>query len=116
MSSAAMMSSPSRKWFGRVRLGWKDMLTGQEGIYEEEPTGFSVWAYDDGRPGCDWFMWTEGNYECDGNRARFFLGIKDPPDEFYSGPKRLVVTKWEYMKHGTEEWIHDPEQMEETDE
>ncbi len=61
----------------RVRIQWR--YKDKSGTYEEEPSSSgSVWFDDEGEPSL--FMWEEGNYSCDCNRADFF-GLADRDNE-----------------------------------
>lgn len=60
----------------RVRIRWRDMQTGQEGVYTDPPGHGSAWLTDGV---LDLFMWEDGNYACDCNRALLFKGIQDHP-------------------------------------
>lgn len=55
----------------RVRAFWTDKVTGKSGVYEDGEVG-SVWK---GEDGFDTFMWSDGNYACDCNRAEFFAKL-----------------------------------------
>jgi hypothetical protein len=58
---------------GRVKLRWLDKKTGETGVYVEPPCGHGSVSPDEDEPG-GWclFLWQEGNYSCDCNRAPFF--------------------------------------------
>jgi hypothetical protein len=56
----------------RALIHWLDTNTGQHGFYLEKPSGHgSLWEDDDGR--INPFIWEEGNYACDCNRALCFF-------------------------------------------
>lgn len=60
----------------RAIVEWYDSLTKTKGTYiEPNKSGYgSLWMDDDG---INTFMWDEGNYACDCNRASFFIGDED---------------------------------------
>ena len=59
--------------FVRVSVHWR--YKGQEGWYHERDGRGSCWE-EDGE--LNTFMWDEGNYSCDCNRARFFGFVAFP--------------------------------------
>ena len=59
----------------RARATWTNIKTGAAGVYTEpsKPDGGSIRMDDDAG---SWdYIWREGNYSCDDNRAMFFEGV-----------------------------------------
>ncbi len=90
MSSAT--ASPSHLF---AKVWWRDTLTGKEGVHDERQmqglTIGSVWLDEDGEP--NWYMWEDGNYSCNCNRALFFLGAG--LDSVACGDGRFEILKRE---------------------
>ena len=96
----------SRKLTGRVRIRWRDTKTGRTGVWTEEPCEVgSVWQ-DRG----EWnaYMWQDGNYACDCNRALYFIESQDPP----CGSERFVIEEAWVTPQGEESWVLFPELVE----
>jgi len=67
----------------RARMKWR--YKDQIGEYTEPdrgPDAGSVWRDEDGK--LNFFMWEDGNYSCDCNRARFF-GLGGPDEDWPCG-------------------------------
>jgi hypothetical protein len=68
------MSVPDRPAV-RVRIHWRDTVTGREGVYEDPPgRPGSCTRDEDGKLNAFW--WEDGNGACDCNRASLFAGIE----------------------------------------
>lgn len=53
----------------KVKLLWKDKISNRAGVYETE-------LESDEEGLLEFFIWNEGNYSCDCNRAILFLGYE----------------------------------------
>jgi len=66
------MPSDLKPWHHyRARVWWKTR-DGRDGVYEDTDEKGSLWTDEDGD--LHDYMWGEGNYSCDCNRALLFLG------------------------------------------
>ena len=85
-------------WF-RARCHWLDAETGKRGVWTERKseTGPQTLFMDsDEPPVLSDFMWTEGNYACDCNRALFFLG--GGSDDVPCTETRFIIGKLEALE------------------
>ncbi len=72
---------------------WLDTETGQTGYWCEPKDRIgSVWFDEDQK--INYFMWSEGNYSCDCNRAMFFLDLElgdTVEGEVKCGERRFII-------------------------
>lgn len=85
---------------GRVKIFWH-RPTGETGVYEEPPENLSSVWYDEENAEWVTFLWSEGSYACDCNRAILFLG--DHTRE--CSEHEFIIDEMWVQEKGTEEWV-----------
>jgi hypothetical protein len=94
-SGRAPSTGNDQRW-QTVRVRWRERATGREGVYDEPNDKGSASCWWDGET-LNKFMWEDGNYSCDCNRALFFLD--EDYDDLKCGDCRFEILSIEPLHY-----------------